>query len=400
MYAPSTTLCLIDFKEGIYDITGQSSVKNNGVILSSKETIFDSYSGEFNHSELDNILIDLSEEASSISIWFYAVGDNQAGWYPTIFSSQANSNSGGTYIHISDGAYGEYPQYRVNEVNEIYNNGVTGDMLILRNQWHHLMYCRDESNMHYFFLDGELQASIYQGNYNKMTTIAIGGLLQTAANFISGCYFTGYIGEILITKDCLHTENFKVPSEKYKWIAPVVPPVTIGIMTNYNTYEGSISNVVDGDNETYWWAGTAQESGQYILFIFNNAVIFNGITVVTNNNVNDCLSSGNILQISTDGNTWDTIGYFSGGTECSFSNLNIKDVLYVRIYAENSSDRWLCVNEIILDYDEIKKQKFYLYKNSWMEVKSIYKRINGEWVSQEYYRDLFDNEKTYVTKFL
>lgn len=195
-----------------------------------------------------------------------------------------------------------------------------------------------------------------------MNTIAIGELLQTAVDFISGCYFTGCIGEILITKDCLHTENFKVPSEKYKWIASIVPPVTIGIATNYNTYEGSISNVMDGDNETYWCAGTAQESGQYILFIFNNAVIFNGITVTTNNNMNDCLSSGDVLLISTNGNTWNTIGYFSGETEYSFSNLNIEDILYVLIYAENSSDRWLCVNEIILDYDEIEKQKFYLYK--------------------------------------
>ena len=71
-YAPDTTLCLINFKNGIYDITGKSTVQNNGANLSSDQYKYNSSSAYFNYTEGNNVLITLPSEAKTVSLWFYA----------------------------------------------------------------------------------------------------------------------------------------------------------------------------------------------------------------------------------------------------------------------------------------------------------------------------------------
>lgn len=359
-YAPDTTLCLIDFKQGIYDITGQSTVSNHGCSLTSDQYKYNSSSAYFNYNESDNILITLPSEAKTISLWFYPTGSNTSGWYPTIWSSQSNSDAGGTYTHVDDGGYGTNPIYRANANNSSANNGTSGSSAITRNTWHHYAYCTNGNGSHYFFLDGTLQATVTQSSPNELTILGLGGLLKSTNSFVSGCYYSGYIGEVLITSDCLYTSDFEVPSEMYEWENYVSPPLTIESETNYGTYYGSIANITDGDESTYWWTNQAQEQSQFMLFTFSKPVIFNGLTAITLNNTGDCITSGTVLQTSEDGTSWNTVGNFSGEAECTFSNLGINNVSYVRIYVETSSNKWLCVNEIMLDYEEIVNQYLYM----------------------------------------
>lgn len=345
---PSTTLCFIDFNNGIIDVTGNSTIENNNVTQSTSQIKFSSQSGYFNKSSNNYIHLTLPSAAKTISMWIYAVGSNTSGWYPTVFSSSSLAASGGTYMHIDDGSYSTYPVFRANAATgTASNNGSYGSTVISRENWHHIALCVDGSS-HYFFLDGILQKTITQSNPNDYTEWYI-GCLKNSSSLDSGCYFNGYISEILITSDCMYTSDFNVPTEAYTYDASNVP-LTVNVSASYGTYSGSISNIIDGSTTTYWWSNNAQSSGQYILFTFNKYVVFNGMTVQTLNNTGDSVSSGSILQVSSNGTEWTTVGNFNGSSESSFSDLNQSNVKYVRIYANTSVNQWLCINEVTLDY--------------------------------------------------
>lgn len=160
----------------------------------------------------------------------------------------------------------------------------------------------------------------------------------------------------------------------------VVVPVTVSTSTSHGTYSGDISNVTDGDTSTYWWSNDAQSAGTYIQFTFSEAVIFNGLTCVTLDNTGDCVSSGTVLQVSSDGETWTTVGTFDGTSSVTFSDLGVT-CQYVRIYASSSSNKWLCINEITLDYTEISSDTGLRVKQggTWVKVTAVYLKTDGAW---------------------
>lgn len=348
--APDSTICLINFDtDDLVDVTGHSTVVNNGVTINTSYKKFGNSSGYFNKSSSNALSIALSTSGpKTVSFWFYAVGSNTSGWYPTVWSTNSPANYGGIYTHIDDGSYSTYPVYRANSASGNVNNGTYGSTVITRNTWHHFAYCSNATS-NYFFLDGVLQATVTQSNPITITDVYLGGLMGSSS-LVSGCYFNGYIDDVLICTECLWTSDFDVPTEAWEWSDTT--PITVSVSSNYSTYSGSISNIKDGDTSTYWWTSVAQSSGKYILFTFNRPVTFNGLTAVTLNNISDCLKSGNVLQVSSDGSDYTTVGTFTGQTTCTFSNINQTNVKYVRIYVTSSSINWLCINEITLDYTE------------------------------------------------
>lgn len=395
--APDSTICLINFENNIIDITNNSSVLNNGVTLSSDQAKFGTNSGYFNYSNKNNIILSLSSEAKTISLWFYPTGNTTADWYPTIWSSRSTTAAGGTYTHIDDGSYSNYPVYRSNESGSLSNNGTYGSTIITKNTWHHYAYSTQGDGTHYFFLDGKLQATVTQSNPYTLDIIALGGLLQSSNNLVDGCYFSGYMDEILICSECLYTADFSVPTEAWEYTGEINPVVNIASSSNYGTYYGNISNLTDGDTSTYWWTNNAQSESQFVLFTFNRPVIFNGITTQTLVNTGDCISSGTVLQVSFDGSTWTTIGNFTGEPVCTFENLNIVNVSHIRIYVETSSNKWLCVNEITLDYIEPPLQNLYKKINgSWVYIQEVYEKENGTWVKKYELKDLFNDNIEYI----
>lgn len=395
--APSSTICLINFNNGIYDVTGQTTITNSGVTKSTDQVKFNTNSGYFNKDSNNIIQLSLPSEAGTISMWIYAVGSNTSGWYPTLFSSASSSEAGGTYIHVDDGGYSTNPVYRANSTSSSSNNGTYGSTVITRDAWHHVALCVNGSS-HYYFLDGVLQATVTQTSHNDYTSWFIGGL-RGGSSMVSGCYFNGYLGEILVTSDCLWTADFSVPIEAYTWdneVEPPVEPITITSSSNYGTYSGSIANVTDGDTSTYWWTNSAQSASQFIRFNFSRPVTFNGLIAQTLNNTGDSISSGTVLQVSIDGSEWTTIGQFTGNATCTFADLNQKNVIAVRIYVETASNKWLCVNEITLDYIEETDQLYLRANGIWVAVNAVYKKVNGAWVLQDDLESLFDTNKKYV----
>lgn len=159
-------------------------------------------------------------------------------------------------------------------------------------------------------------------------------------------------------------------------------PTTVESSTSHGTYYGSIENITDGDTSTYWWSNDAQSAGTYVQFSFSKPVIFNGLTYQTLNNTGDCISSGTLLQVSEDGENWTTVGTFDGSAELTFSALSIK-CQYVRIYASSSSNKWLCINEITLDYTEIVEALLLKIGGAWVKVTAVYQKVSGTWVEAD-----------------
>lgn len=60
----------------------------------------------------------------------------------------------------------------------------------------------------------------------------------------------------------------------------------------------------------------------------------------------DYVSSGSVLQYSSDGSSWASAGYFTGSSDCTIS-VGASNVKNVRIYASSASNKWLYINEVI-----------------------------------------------------
>lgn len=123
-------------------------------------------------------------------------------------------------------------------------------------------------------------------------------------------------------------------------------PPAITASASYTTYQGALSNLVDGNTSTYWWSSMSQSAGAYVMLTFSAPANVTAVQVVTTNNTGDCVKSGNKLQYTQDGSTWVTVGSFNGSTTCTFSKLGLTGVKALRIYAASSASNWLCINEI------------------------------------------------------
>lgn len=219
-------ITLLHLDNGFSDVLQNSNITNNGATIDASVSKFGGSSLYFDQNSY--LKIDVGQTAYTLEFWFYRLGSNTSGWYPTIFSTAAANDSGGTYVHLDDGGYGRYPVYRSNSRSNTSNNGGYGDMNINSGQWYHFAYCRDGSN-HRFYLDGVLQYTVSQSNPADTDIFYLGCLFSTSSA-MSGCYFNGYIDEVLI-------------SSSVKYDASFTPPTSSFVATEKVTYHATISNV-------------------------------------------------------------------------------------------------------------------------------------------------------------
>lgn len=129
--------------------------------------------------------------------------------------------------------------------------------------------------------------------------------------------------------------------------------VTIAASTNYTTNAGQISNLVDGNEDTYWQSNDYQRSGRYVLFTFSAPVKVTSVRVLSKQSTQS--PQNQTLQISSDGTTWTDIGTVNTTDVTVTTNLD-KSVKYVRLYYNNwyTSSSQLYLNEINVNYTTIK----------------------------------------------
>lgn len=129
--------------------------------------------------------------------------------------------------------------------------------------------------------------------------------------------------------------------------------VTIAASTNYETNAGQISNLVDGNEDTYWQSNDYQRRGRFVLLTFSAPVKVTSVRVLSKQSTQS--PQNQTLQISSDGTTWTDIGTVNTTDVTVTTNLD-KSVKYVRLYYNNwyTSSSQLYLNEINVNYTTIK----------------------------------------------
>ena len=129
--------------------------------------------------------------------------------------------------------------------------------------------------------------------------------------------------------------------------------VTIAASTNYGTNAGQISNLVDGNEDTYWQSNDNQRRGRFVLLTFSAPVKVTSVRVLSKQSTQS--PQNQTLQISSDGTTWTDIGTVNTTDVTVTTNLD-KSVKYVRLYYNNwyTSSSQLYLNEINVNYTTIK----------------------------------------------
>lgn len=123
------------------------------------------------------------------------------------------------------------------------------------------------------------------------------------------------------------------------------------VTTNYSTYANTLlTNLIDGNNSTYWWSNGAQAAGQYVQISSTVPIKVNSVQIYSSNSTD--YPKNQTLQISADGEDWKDIGTVNG-RNVTVSNTAVSDlyVYYIRLYQKASGvDNWLYLNEITINY--------------------------------------------------
>lgn len=129
--------------------------------------------------------------------------------------------------------------------------------------------------------------------------------------------------------------------------------VTIAASTNYGTNAGQISNLVDGNEDTYWQSNDYQRRSRFVLLTFSAPVKVTSVRVLSKQSTQS--PQNQTLQISSDGTTWTDIGTVNTTDVTVTTNLD-KSVKYVRLYYNNwyISSSQLYLNEINVNYTTMK----------------------------------------------
>lgn len=141
-----------------------------------------------------------------------------------------------------------------------------------------------------------------------------------------------------------------------KFSAPV-------ITHNYGSiYQGSIDNVYNGALENKVWFGAEQSKGKYVQVDMGGVVNVQNVAVVIGDGEGDYFRQGD-LQLSLDGQTWDTIHTFASPNDRAlnfpehevpyrYKRVQVdggKEARYVRLISTVNHNAWLALNEIIVN---------------------------------------------------
>ena len=123
--------------------------------------------------------------------------------------------------------------------------------------------------------------------------------------------------------------------------------VTIAASTNYTTNAGQLSNLVDGNEDTYWQSKDNQSFGKYVQLTFSAPVKVTSVRVLSKQSAQS--PQNQTLQISSDGTTWTDIGTVNTTDVTVTTNLDMS-VKYVRLYQKSWYFSQLYLKEINVNY--------------------------------------------------
>lgn len=248
----------------------------------------------------------------------------------------------------------------------------------------------------YLYIYGaEIEVNYTEKVEHSITSTVIHGVMNSENPLIVAEGATGT--EILFSADKDYI--FKEMTVNGTYVTPTKNPlkaadnITVTYSTNYATYSTySFDNCHDGSNSTYFWSNGSQSVGKYILMEFSEPVDLTEFSTYSSSS-SDYPGSNNVLQVSSDGSTWTTVGIFSDSTTTSLTDLSAKNISYARIYSNTANSNWLVLNEISMTYvaagsDTVDYDYKYTFTESITEDKTVviifakeslvYLKIDGE----------------------
>ncbi|WP_200411487.1 beta-N-acetylglucosaminidase domain-containing protein [Virgibacillus salexigens] len=164
-----------------------------------------------------------------------------------------------------------------------------------------------------------------------------------------------YVRLVNKTDETITFDLTKLQVKLNKFIEP-------NVTHNYESvYQGKAENLYDGDLNTKTWFGGIQDTGKYVQIDMGGMVNVNDVAVAINDGEGDYFRQGD-LQISKDGETWETIHTFEnpGDHSLNFPDHEVpyrykrvqvdgEQARYIRLISTENHNVWLGLNEIIVN---------------------------------------------------
>lgn len=181
---------------------------------------------------------------------------------------------------------------------------------------------------------------------SKTITVPVGG---TVTETVSGDYSNSGIKA--------EDENIaKVKAEYTKTDAPSISYNASASVSTGNGYkdgytEGDTTypskNIIDNNANTFCWYPEAQTAGKYMQVDLGAAIPFGAVRLTTPFDARDDVCTNAAVKVSADGNTWETIGSYTGeaGESQIFTN-TVDTVRYIRVELTTAKNTWWKLAEI------------------------------------------------------
>ena len=119
----------------------------------------------------------------------------------------------------------------------------------------------------------------------------------------------------------------------------------------YQSY--SYDKMLDGNLNTKCWFEKDQEAGKEFVFAFPQAVNMTQIRVVQPSDVGADILEGADVQVSTDKETWTTVGHLDSSSSDTTIEFDSTVVKYVRVLLTATKKNWYQISEVQFTYEQI-----------------------------------------------
>ena len=179
---------------------------------------------------------------------------------------------------------------------------------------------------------------------NKEINLSVGG---TATETVSGDYSNVKTADDSIATVTAEYTKTDAPSISYNASASVSKgqEYTDGYTAGNDKYPSK--NIIDNNANTFCWYPDAQTAGKYMQVDLGAAIPFGAVRLTTPSGAGDDVCTNADVKVSADGNTWETIGSYTGeaGKSQIFTN-TVDTVRYIRVELTTAKNTWWKLAEI------------------------------------------------------
>ena len=117
----------------------------------------------------------------------------------------------------------------------------------------------------------------------------------------------------------------------------------------------ALSNMIDGNTSTKFWANGNQIAGEHITFTFPETVNMSEVRIVQPSDVGADVINGADVQVAGADGEWVTVGHMSSDSLDSTFEFEQMPVKQVRILITEDKENWYQISEVYFTYEQIEE---------------------------------------------